>query len=446
MTSWISGANPEKMAVLEKLLAYIDGQTDWVEDLQRALTAVPALGPENGGDGEWGKARLLESRLLALGARVLPWKAGENLELRGDPPGLNLRFIEAPDERVSGGSRPNLAARLTGKSRKTLWIIGHMDVVPAGAPDLWETPPFELHRSGDWIRGRGVEDNQQAIASGLLVLETLVRHKVSPDLSYGLLLAADEETHSVYGLDYVLREAPGLIRPEDLVLVPDMGDPEGQGIEISEKSCLWARVTVTGKQGHASRPDQGVNSLAAASAAVLAVDRLHREFPRTDALFSPSCSTFVPTKKEANVENINTLPGRDVFYVDCRILPDLDPRAPLARLEELVREAAGKYGCEALVETVVFDAVSPPPTSMGSEVALRLRRSLQKLRGIRGEAMGASGQTVASFLRARGIPAVCWATLAGNAHQPNEKSSLSFTLADARVFLDMLFDYVPAGG
>ena len=36
---------------------------------------------------------------------------------------------------------------------------------------------------------------------------------------------------------------------------------------------------------------------------------------------SPTARTLSPTKKEANVPNVNTIPGDDVFYVDMRILP-----------------------------------------------------------------------------------------------------------------------------
>ena len=41
-------------------------------ELQRGLTAIPALAPENGGDGEWEKARFLEDYLRRHGTPRTP--------------------------------------------------------------------------------------------------------------------------------------------------------------------------------------------------------------------------------------------------------------------------------------------------------------------------------------------------------------------------------------
>ena len=158
--------------MLEQLFAYLDNQHDFVVRLQKGMTAIPAIGPDNGGDGEAHKALYLRRVLQKLGVD-------------------EIREINAPDDRVSAGFRPNLVVRLKGKSTRTLWIIGHMDVVPPGDLSLWESPPFDLQQSGDLIFGRGVEDNQQAIASALLVLKTLLDNKATPDLGLGVLLVSD---------------------------------------------------------------------------------------------------------------------------------------------------------------------------------------------------------------------------------------------------------------
>ena len=51
---------------------------------------------------------------------------------------------------------------------------------------------------------------------------------------------------------------------------------------------------------------------------------LHEIFPKVDEVFDPPISTFQATKKEANVPNVNTIPGDDVFYLDMRVLPGID--------------------------------------------------------------------------------------------------------------------------
>ena len=43
----------------------------------------------------------------------------------------------------------------TGRS---LILNGHVDEVPTGPKTLWDAPPFEPHRDGDWLYGRGAGD------------------------------------------------------------------------------------------------------------------------------------------------------------------------------------------------------------------------------------------------------------------------------------------------
>lgn len=408
--------------MLTEVLNRLESGRDAVIRWQREMTARPALGPENGGVGEKDKAAWLEDELKRLAFE-------------------SVRRHDSPDDRVPCGFRPNISARIPGKTEKTLWTIAHMDVVPPGEERLWDAPPYELRVDGDLIYGRGVEDNQQAIASAMLAGEALLASGARPDLSFGLLLVADEETGMTHGLPHVLATAPELFRPDDLFLVPDMGSHDGDMIEVAEKGCLWLRLTVIGRQCHASMPDQGVNSLVAASACVLELEQLYRIFREKNPLFSPPWSTFVPSKKEANVENINTLPGRDVFYLDCRVLP----RYGLDEVEKEVRAIAANVAARYRV-TIDVDVVhrenAPAPTPADAEVVRQLTAALWELRGIeKPQICGVGGQTVAACLRHRGLATAVWATLMPNPHTPNECSRLSATIDDAKVMARMLFAF-----
>ena len=239
--------------MISQLLEHLSGQEEELLSLQRTLVSIPALGPDNGGDGELEKSRFLTSYLEKLGCD-------------------ELRTIEAPDSRVSCGYRPTVVGRIFGTDRsKTLWIIAHTDIVPTGDLALWDTDPFELHREGDLIMGRGVEDNHQGLVSSLLLAKGIRDLNVTPPMNLGLILVADEETGSKYGLDYVMAEHSDLFAEKDLFLIPDCGVPESDKIEVAEKSSLWLKITVNGRQRHASTPDQGVNSLIGAAAFILAL-------------------------------------------------------------------------------------------------------------------------------------------------------------------------------
>jgi succinyl-diaminopimelate desuccinylase len=405
--------------MLEALYAFLDTRRDQIILWQREMTSRPALGPENGGTGERDKADWLTKELANLGLSA-------------------VRQHPCPDDRVPCGFRPNISAKVPGAGNLTLWVISHLDVVPPGDTALWATPPFELHVQGDLLFGRGVEDNQQGIVSSLLAAQALLHCGITPELSLGLLFVSDEETGLSRGLPHILAAEPDLIGPDDLCLVPDMGDETGSMVETVEKSICWLRFTVTGTQCHASRPSDGVNSLVAASACVLALDALHRIFDRRDARFVPDGSTFVPSKKEANVDNINTVPGKDVFYMDCRVIPSY----PLERVLEEARCIAGtvarEHGVRIEVEPV-HAIQAPPATPDNAPVVRRLLSALAELRRLSGKIYGAGGLTEANCLRANGRQAVAWATHAGSAHSSNESSSIAFTVADAKVITRMLF-------
>ncbi len=404
----------------ERIFEFLDSQAASVIEWQRALTGLVAIGPDNGGRGERAKADYLRAELEKLGFS-------------------DIREINAPDSRVPSGHRPNIAACLPGKLERRIWIMGHMDVVPPGDPGLWQSDPHSLKVDGDTLIGRGVEDNQQAIVSGLLAAKAFTALGVTPHFSLGLLFVSDEETHSAYGLTHVLEAEPGLIWPEDLVLVPDSGSPDGSLIEVAEKNIAWLKITVTGRQCHASTPDEGINSLKAASACVLALDKLHELFPLRDPLFRPEYSTFVPSKKEPNVENINTVPGLDVFYMDCRLMPGVKLDDVLREARRLAVEAVRPYGAEVKVESLLQDSEAPP-TPTDCPVVTRLLDSLARLRGIQGKPLGIGGQTVAAVLRRKNLHAAVWSTIEGNAHAPNERSSIKNTIADAKIFADMAME------
>ncbi len=387
--------------------------------------AIPALGPDNHDPeveslGEWDKAQFLEDWLRDLGVE-------------------SIVRVDAPDVRVPAGLRPNIVAVIPGENtRKTLWIMSHTDVVPAGARSLWNTDPFELAVDGDVITGRGVEDNHQGIVSSLLLAKAVVDSGATPPINLGLLLVADEETGSAYGLDYVLKTRPELFGSSDLCIIPDFGSPDSTLVEVAEKSMLWVRVTVTGKQCHASTPDQGVNSLRAAADLICKMEELNKRFGDRDPLFAPDRSTFEPTKIEGNVPNINTVPGREVFYMDCRVLPAYDLDDVLDAMRELGQTVETVHGVSIAYEPVQR-AQAAPETSPNSEVVTRLMAAIKDEYGSDAKPQGIGGGTVAAFLRRAGHPAVVWSTCVHNAHQPNENSRISWQIGDAKVFARVLW-------
>jgi succinyl-diaminopimelate desuccinylase len=394
--------------VSERLDTYQEQVIEW----QRQLVARVALGPEVGGVGEDDKAAYLTDLLQSWGLRV------DN--------------YPAPDDRVPGGTRPNLVTYLPGKKPDKVWVLSHMDVVPPGDMSLWQSDPFTLRVDGDRLYGRGTEDDHHGIVMSLLAVKAFLDLNLTPERTLGLALVADEETGNEKGLVHLLQEQARLFSGRDLIIVPDAGRQDGTMIEVAEKSILWLKVTLLGQQGHASRPHKAKNTLRAAAHVIVALDDLQREFPRHNPLFRPPMSTFEPTRKEANVPNINTIPGRDVFYLDCRVLPDYDLAQVIQRVRALATAAADKFGVSLEVETVQA-LPSAPPTAPDAPVVKALQQAIRQVYGREATPQGIGGGTVAAFFRKAGLPAAVWMTANDCAHQPNEFCFLSHLLGDAKV-------------
>lgn len=410
------------MSQRDALVRHLLDRQERAAVLQAELTALPALGPENGGQGEAEKAAFIEGLLR-------------------DCKITNLRRVDSPDARVASGIRPNLIARVPGEYQRTLWIYGHMDVVPAGDPSAWKSDPWRVRREGDLIYGRGVEDNQQALTAMLLLAEALAAMDIRPRQSLGLVFMADEECGSRHGLQHVLETAPELFSPEDWHLVPDGGSPKGDVAEMAEKGQLWLKVSAKGKQCHASTPESGRNAfLAGAEAAVALHDGLKEAFPEQDALFRPPLSTFEPTRHEPNVEAINILPGRDLFYVDCRLIPAVSADAVLARASEIVSGVAQKRGVEMelAVEHAQPPSLTRPDLPPDAPLFPALADAVESVLKVRPKPVGIGGATVAALLRARNLPAVVWSRIFNTCHQPDERASLANICSDAAVFARLL--------
>ena len=403
------------MSELQKVFERIDGYREEVIHIQSELTSRAALGPENGGAGEHEKAAYIKTLLEKMN------------------PGI-LEEIKAPDKRAKDGYRPNLIARWDDhRKEEAVWVLSHADIVPPGDLSLWKSDPYKIEIQGDRIIGRGVEDNQHGFVSSYLALKAVLESESNLGRPVGLAVVADEETGSKYGLGYLLKEHQEIFGKQDLIIVPDGGNEEGTMIEISEKSMLWVKFTVTGKQCHASTPDKGKNSLFGAAKLILALAELKGKFNLSDELFKPSSSTFEPTKIEANVPNVNTIPGRQVFYMDCRILPQYAVDEILSTCREIGARTGGELGLEIQGEPV-YREDAKEPTSPNAPVVKSLARAIKKVTGKEAKPMGIGGGTVAAFFRQAGLPAAVWSTISDTAHQPNEYCLISNILTDAKIF------------
>ena len=378
-----------------------------------AMLRIKAIGPENGGAGEWDRAKFL----IALAKEF------------GFP---SVEVIESPDPRASSGTRPNIVLRVKGTTDRDLWVVTHMAVVPEGDISAWRTPPFDPTIIDGKIFARGAEDNGQELFASLYGMRALLKSGIKPELNVGLVFVSDEEHGNTHGIELLISKK--LFKKGDIAVVPDHGHPDGSLICVVEKGIAWINVEVIGRQTHASTPAKGINALEVAAKFMLAaVESLRAKFSSCDALFDPPCSTFEPTKCDSNGPNVNTVPGRQQFAFDFRVLPDHRLDDVMAELQEVAREHEKASGARINL-SYIQRSNSAPKTSVDSEVVKRLAKAIQSVRGVKPKPVGIGGGTCANPFRREGIEAAVWSTVYETAHDANEYCVISDLVSDAKVY------------
>jgi succinyl-diaminopimelate desuccinylase len=400
---------------IPRIFRQIDSfEEEMVKTLVR-LISVPAIGPESSGLGESEKAEVLTQMLASVGFD-------------------RVERFDADDPSVPSKKRPNIVAYVNGKTdAQRVWVVTHLDVVPPGEESLWKiTRPFQPKIQDGCVFGRGSEDNGQSIVAALYAAKALKTGGIETDRTFALAFVSDEEHGSTKGILHLLSQ--GVFRKDDWVIVPDNGTPAGDFIEIAEKSILWLKIVTEGKQAHGSLPNKGLNAHRIGMQVALALDALlHQKYGVANDYFSPPNSTFEPTRKDLNVDAVNIIPGEDVVYFDCRILPEYDVEEVLASIEGITARIESDTGARIRVE-VLQKQVSPPLADGKSEIVALLRKALKVSRGMDATVGGVGGGTCAAFFRQAGIPAVVWCTIDEVPHSPDEYARIANIIADAKVF------------
>jgi len=402
------------------LLKKISELEDESITLMKDLIAINAVGPTNNGPGEAEIALYLNAYL--------------------DKTGFSKIYnYPSPDPRVADGERPNIVTLIEGKNRdKTLWILSHTDIVPAGDLSKWKTDPFTPVVEDGKIFGRGSEDNHQGTVSSLIMARAFLETGIKPTINIGLVFMADEETGSEHGLTYLINNHAELFQQDDFIIIPDAGEPDASMIEVAEKSILWIKFKTIGRQVHASTPEQGINAFRAASNLVVNLESLHQIYNTRDEVFAPPLSTFEPTKKESNVPNVNTIPGDDIFYLDCRILPNYDIEDVLNTVRKMADKIEVSHNVKIEISTEQKEQAAPA-TAVSASVVQLLSRAVKEIYNVEAIPQGIGGGTVAAIFRREGYPVAVWSTLDDLAHQSNEYCKISNMINDAKVFVICAF-------
>ena len=160
----------------------------------------------------------------------------------------------------SAPGRCNVIARIKGSNpdRPGLVVHGHLDVVPANAPD-WSVDPFSAEVIDGYIWGRGAVDMKNMDAMILATVREWARTGFVPERDIVLAFFADEEAGSIYGSHYMVAKHPEVFAgcTEAVSEVGGFSVTLAGGkrlylVETAEKGIHWMRLTAQGRAGHGS--------------------------------------------------------------------------------------------------------------------------------------------------------------------------------------------------
>ena len=403
------------MKSLDTVLKEVESSEKEMIDTMIGMISIPALAPVNGGQGESLKADYLMSRTDGFDS---------------------VQRVDVPDLKDPCVMRSNIVARKNGKKKGTLWFVSHMDVVPTGDPALWDNSPFEPVLKDGKLYGRGTEDDGQSVISTMFAARPYLSEEFQ-GMSLGVAWVADEETNSLCGIQYLLKN--GFFSEDDVIVVPDFCSKDGSRVDVAEKHIIWLKFCIEGKTAHASTPHLGVNAYKVSTLLLMdLMESFDNRFGDSNDMFLPKSSTFEPTKRIATVENVNTIPGYDEFCMDIRLNPEYDPDLVLKMAEEMAEVYSKSTGAKITVEILQM-ARSGAPSSIESDGYKALSESIEEVLGKAPEAVGIAGGTCSNFFRLKGLNAYAWQTGDGTLHAPNEYMKVENLMNDTKVFARMIY-------
>src|SRR5271165_4894735 len=209
--------------------------------------------------------------------------------------GLEPRVLESHPKRTS------VVARLAGRdqARPALLIHGHLDVVPANAPD-WQQHPFSGEIAGGCVWGRGAIDMKDMDAMMLAVVRQRRREGRPPARDVVLAFTADEEAGGTWGARWLVDNHPNLFEG----VTEAVGEVGGFSLTLgrqrlyllqtAEKGMAWLRLTARGTAGHGSmvQPDNAVTELAEAIGRLGRHEWPTRLIPSVQAFLEGACQAL----------------------------------------------------------------------------------------------------------------------------------------------------------
>lgn len=224
----------------------------------------------------------------------------------------------------------------TGKKGRSLILNGHIDVVPEGPLDMWDSPPFDPRVEDGWLYGRGGGDMKAGLASNLFALDALAACGLAPAGDVFFQSVVEEECTGNGALACLARGYKA-----DAALIPE---PFSERLVAAQLGVLWFQVHLKGLPTHVAYAGTGSNAIDAAIPLIQAlhemehrwnaVDRRHPDYAHMDHALNLNIG------KIAGGDWTSSVPAWCVFDVRMGLFPGQSIDAAKTEIEAVILDAA----------------------------------------------------------------------------------------------------------
>ena len=337
-----------------------------------------------------------------------------------------------------------IVRRRYGDGGRTIALNAHGDVVPPG--EGWTHDPYGGEIVDGQMFGRATAVSKSDFATFSFAVRALEAVAKPTRGAVELHFTYDEEFGGELGPGWLL--AQGLTKP-DLMVATGFSHE----VVVAHNGCLHLEVTVEGEMSHAAIPDSGCDALQGAVHLMNALYALNADYKKVASKVAGITHPYLNIGRIEGGTNTNVVPGKVVFKLDRRMIPEEDAAQVEQSIRDTIARAAASYAPPRgrgdirvqVRRLLLANAMTPLPGN--APLVEAIQRHGAAVFGDKPAAVGTPLYTDVRLYVARGIPGVIYGAgprtvLESHAKRADERLSLDdlrrATKVVARALADLL--------
>jgi len=251
--------------------------------------------------------------------------------------GMHAEQFEIPAALVhehSLTSITNLIVRRRYGEGRVIALNAHGDVVPPG--EGWAHDPYGAEIEDGKLYGRASAVSKCDFSTFTFAVRALEAVAKPAKGSVELHFTYDEEFGGELGPGWLL--ANGHTKP-DLMMAAGFS----YQVVTAHNGCLQMEVTVHGRMAHAAIPDSGVDALQGAVALLNALYAQNTLYKNIRSQVEGITHPYLNVGLIEGGTNTNVIPGKVMFKLDRRMIPEENPAEVEANIREVLAQAVSDY-------------------------------------------------------------------------------------------------------